>query len=174
MVSSLTLGANLENLDASGTSTTKLNLTGNNAANILDGGIGTDTLIGGLGNDCYIFGRGCGSDTVQENDTTLGNRDITLFSTGIATNQIWMRHVGDDLEVSIIGTSDKLTFDDWYLGSQYHAEQFKTADNRILADTQVENLVQAMAAFSPPASGQTTLPLNYQSALSPIIAANWQ
>ena len=182
-VSSLTLGANLENLDASGTGSSKLNLTGNgldniltgnNAANILDGGIGTDTLIGGLGNDCYIFSRGCGSDTVRENDTTLGNRDITLFSTGIATNQIWMRHVGDDLEVSIIGTSDKLTFDDWYLGSQYHTEQFKTADNRMLLDSQVENLVQAMAAFSPPASGQTTLPLNYQSALSPIIAANWQ
>ena len=179
----LTLGANLENLDASGTSTAKLNLTGNalantltgNAAdNILDGGLGSDALIGGLGNDCYIFGRGCGSDTVQENDATLGNTDVTLFSAGVSTNQIWMRHVGNDLEVSIIGTSDKLTFDDWYLGSQYHAEQFKTADNRILLDTQVENLVQAMAAFSPPASGQTTLPLNYQSALSPIIAANWQ
>ena len=181
--STLVLGAYLENLDASGTSTARLNLTGNvlantltgnDAANILDGGLGNDALIGGLGNDCYVFGRGCGSDTVQENDATLGNSDVAMFSAGISTSQIWMRHVGDDLEVSIIGTSDKLTFDDWYLGSQYHAEQFKTADNRILADTQVENLVQAMAAFSPPASGQTTLPLNYQSALSPIIAANWQ
>jgi hypothetical protein len=34
--------------------------------------------------------------------------------------------------------------------------------------------VSAMAAFSPPAAGQTTLPANYQTALAPVIAANWQ
>jgi Ca2+-binding RTX toxin-like protein len=60
----LTLGANLENLDASATDTTKLNLTGNaldntlrgnDADNILDGGKGADTLIGGLGDDTYIL-----------------------------------------------------------------------------------------------------------------------
>jgi hypothetical protein len=38
----------------------------------------------------------------------------------------------------------------------------------------VENLVQAMAAFSPPAAGETTLPPAYQTSLEPVIAANWQ
>jgi hypothetical protein len=41
-------------------------------------------------------------------------------------------------------------------------------------DTKVEALVQAMAAFSPPAAGQTTLPPAYQTALAPVLAANWQ
>ena len=85
-----------------------------------------------------------------------------------------MRHVGNNLEVSIIGTSDKLTLENWYLGNQYHVEQFKTADNKVLLDSQVESLVQAMATFTPPASGQTTLPTNCQTALAPVIAANWQ
>jgi hypothetical protein len=31
-----------------------------------------------------------------------------------------------------------------------------------------------MAAFAPPAAGQTTLPTDYQTALNPIIAASWK
>jgi hypothetical protein len=33
---------------------------------------------------------------------------------------------------------------------------------------------RAMAAFSPPAAGQTTLSPAYQTALAPVIAANWR
>jgi len=67
----LTLGANLENLDASGTGTLLLNLTGNtlnnvltgnDASNTMDGGAGNDTLNGGLGND--TLNGGAGSDSM--------------------------------------------------------------------------------------------------------------
>jgi len=60
----LKLGANFENLDASGTGSNLINLTGNSldnhltgnaAANILDGGKGADILIGGDGDDTYII-----------------------------------------------------------------------------------------------------------------------
>ena len=64
--------------------------------------------------------------------------------------------------------------ENWYLGSGYHVEQFRTADGRLLLDCQVENLMQAMAAFAPPAAGQTTLPPTCQDSLAPVIAANWQ
>jgi hypothetical protein len=43
----------------------------------------------------------------------------------------------------------------------------------VLLDAAVDALVDAMAAFSPPASGQTTLPTNYGKVLAPVIAANW-
>jgi len=92
----------------------------------------------------------------------------------VNSDQLWFRHAGNDLEVDSIGTSDKIVIENWYSGSTYHIEQFKTSDNKVLLDTQVENLVQAMAAFAPPAAGQTTLPQNYQDALAPVIAANWQ
>ena len=58
------------------------------------------------------------------------------------------------------------TLSNWYLGSQYHVEAFKTRDGKTRLDSQVQNLVSAMAGFAPPAAGQT--------ALTPVIAANWQ
>jgi len=96
------------------------------------------------------------------------------FLSGVANDQLWFQHVDNHLEVSIIGTADKVRIDNWYSGNANHVEQFKTADNKILLDSQVENLVNAMAAFAPPSAGQTTLPQNYQDQLGSVIAANWQ
>jgi hypothetical protein len=76
--------------------------------------------------------------------------------------------------VSVIGTSDRFSINNWYLGSQYQIEQFKSGNNKTLTNTQVNNLVSAMAAFSPPAAGQTTLTAAYATALNPTLAANWQ
>ncbi len=98
---------------------------------------------------------------------------MARFDASIATDQLWFSHISNNLEVSIIGTSDKLTLTNWYLGNQYHVEQFKTSDGKTLLDSQVQNLVSAMAAFSPPAAGQTTLSASYQMSLAPVIAANW-
>src|SRR5207249_4334184 len=110
----------------------------------LDGGAGADTLAGGTGNDTYVVGRGYGAELVQENDATVGNTDVMSFLAGVADDQIWFRQVGNDLEVSIIGTSDKATVQSWYLGSAYHVEQFKTSDGHTLLDSKVQNLVNAM------------------------------
>lgn len=41
-------------------------------------------------------------------------------------------------------------------------------------ESQVQNLVDAMAAFSPPPPGQETLPPDYAATLNPVIVANWQ
>ena len=184
-----TLGANVENLtltsssNLSGTGNTMNNLLiGNTGANtlsggagddILDGKAGNDILIGGTGNDTYLFGKGYGNDTIQENDATVGNSDVAKFDAGISSSQLWFRKSGNNLDVSIIGTADKLTVANWYLGSQYHVEQFKTDDGKTLGDAQVQNLVQAMAGFAPPPAGQTTLPQNYATSLNPVISANW-
>ena len=121
------------------------------------------------------MGLGYGSDTVVENDATSGNKDIAQFLSGVTADQIWFRHVGNNLEASIIGTDDRLVIQDWYLGNAYRVEEFKTTDgNMTLLSSQVENLVSAMASFAPPAAGETVLPTNYQDALAGVIAANWQ
>jgi Ca2+-binding RTX toxin-like protein len=184
-----TLAANVENLTltgtgaVNGTGNTDANvLTGNSAANTLTGNAGADTLrglggadslVGGTGNDTYWLARGYGIDTITENDSTAGNTDLARFETGIATDQLWFTQSGNNLEVSIIGTTDRFTLTNWYLGSQYHVEQFKTSDGKTLLDSQVQNLVSAMAGFAPPAAGQTTLPANYATTLAPVLAANW-
>jgi Ca2+-binding RTX toxin-like protein len=151
------------------------NLYGNAGDDTLDGGAGNDSLYGGAGNDTYILGRDYGSDTVIESDSTAGNTDVAQFLSGVSADQLWFMHSGNNLEVDIIGTADKLIIQDWYSGSNHHVEQFKTTDGAMtLLDSQVENLVNAMASFAPPAAGQTTLPTDYQSSLAPVIAANWQ
>ena len=149
-------------------------LSGNADADTLDGGIGNDVLKGGAGNDTYKFAVGSGVDRISDYDTTAGNTDVVTIGAGVAANQMWFRRVGSDLEVSIIGGPDKSTISDWYSGSAYHVEQFKTSDGKMLLDSQVDALVSAMAAFAPPAAGQTTLPADYQTALNPVIAANWK
>jgi Ca2+-binding RTX toxin-like protein len=139
-----------------------------------DGGTGADFLAGGMGNDTYLLGRGYGADSIMDNDLTAGNTDIAQFLAGVSRDQIWFQQSGNDLVASIIGTSDKLTVQNWYAGSVSHVEQFKTADGSTLLDSNVQNLVNAMAAFAPPAPGQETLPPDYAVALNPVIAANWQ
>ncbi|MFT3847433.1 MAG: M10 family metallopeptidase C-terminal domain-containing protein [Propionivibrio sp.] len=115
----LTLGANLEHLDASATGGTRLNLTGNgfnntltgnDAANVLDGGLGADTLIGGLGNDTYVVDNagdvvtellGGGTDTVRSGISyVLGNHLEHLTLTGTALNG-----TGNGLDNTLTGNS---------------------------------------------------------------------
>jgi Ca2+-binding RTX toxin-like protein len=83
--------ASIENLDVSLTGATRLDLTGNDAANILtgnaannviNGGLGNDTLDGGLGNDT-MFG-GDGNDTYIVNVAT----DIVTELGGEGTDTI--------------------------------------------------------------------------------------
>ena len=184
-----TLGANVENLtltgsaNSAGTGNDLANaLTGNAGANtltgnagddVLDGKGGSDVLIGGTGNDTYLLSRGYGNETIREDDASAGNRDRARFGAGIAADQLWFRKVGNNLEAGVIGTADRLTISKWYLGSQYHVEEFKTSNGSTLLDSQVQSLVSAMAAFAPPAMGQSDLSPAYASQLAPVIAANW-
>lgn len=57
-----------------------------------------------------------------------------------------------------------------YLGS---LEQFKTSEGNTLLESQVQNLVSAMAGFAPLAAGQTTLSGSYATTLSSVLVANW-
>ncbi len=150
-------------------------LYGNAGNDRLDGGLGADSMSGGLGNDICILGRGYGTDTVVENDITSGNTDVAQFLTGVTINQLWFQHVANNLEVSILGTTDKLVIKDWYLGTAEHVEQFKTTDgSKTLLDTNVYQLVDAMAAFAAPPA-VTTMPTNdpVYSNVVQVIAANW-
>lgn len=142
------------------------------------GGKGDDIIwdVGG-GSDTYLFSRGDGQDTIHDfayDSGEAAHADKIVFGAGIAADQIWLEKIGYDLKLDAIGTSDSITIRDWYFSSDFRIEQIATADGQILLNAQVNNLVQAMASFSPPAAGQMTLPENYSRALAPVIAASWK
>jgi Ca2+-binding RTX toxin-like protein len=145
-------------------------LRGNSGDNTVDARAGDDVLEGKAGNDTYLYARGDGQDQITDD----AGSDHLQFGADIAHDQLWFRRVADDLEVSLIGTGDRATIASWYADPTYHIERFTTTVGKQLLDSQVDQLVEAMAAFSPPPSGQTTLPQDYRDALAPVLAASWQ
>ena len=176
-------------------------ITGNRKYNVITGGKGNDVLRGGIGGDTFVFQRGDGQDTILDVEksillsavseaywkdetgaTTWGDPTNTSFhsetiqfSSGVSHDQLWFRHVNNDLVIQTIGTADMITVKNWYTqpSNGYNSVSIKASDGQSVVGDNIEQLVSAMAAFSPPASGQTTLPTNYQTALSGVIAANW-
>ncbi len=168
---SFTLGNNLENLTLTGSFS--LSGKGNSLANVLTGNTGNNTLTGGAGNDTYSLSRTSGFDTLVDSDTTVGNKDNLLFASDVHYDQLWFKQVGNDLQVDIIGTTNSALIKNWYSGSSNHIETLLSGDGKTLIDSNVQNLVSAMASMTEPAAGQTTLAPADATALAPVFAANW-
>ena len=145
-------------------------LTGNFGNNTLEGKRGNDTLIGGAGSDTYRFSRGDGQDVIVDSQHFSTNVDVLSFAAGIGHDQLWLRKVaststpnGWDLEVQLMGTGDKVTIAGWERAPKpwweidlndpnaNHIEQIQ-AGGKTLLDSQVAQLVNAMAAIAPPPS----------------------
>ncbi|MGH9891384.1 MAG: calcium-binding protein, partial [bacterium] len=187
---SYTLAANAENLVLTGASALKgtgnsldNTIHGNSAANalsggsgadVLEGGAGNDTLMGGSGRDRYLFSRGDGRDLIQEQAGVSGEDDSVHFGPGLDPDELWFSRSGDDLSIAVLGGTDGITIQTWYSGPEYRVEEFHTADGSVLYESQVQQLVQAMAAFNPPAAGETELSPQMREQLEPVLAAAWE
>lgn len=149
-------------------------LSGLAGADTLYGGpMGNDRLIGGKGNDSYQFGRGDGQDTIVDQDGTWFNSDLLSIHEA-SSDQLWLARSGNNLNINVIGTSDKVTIEGWYASSSNRVEKITAlGDGKTLSHTKVNALVTAMAAFAPPAEGQTTLPADVQSSLNKVLASSW-
>jgi len=152
-------------------------LIGGDANDTLDGAAGNDRLVGGLGDDTYHFGVGGGLDTIDNQDS-VSAADKLLFGGAVTESEIWFQQNGDDLTLSIIGTSDKVTFEDWYgVTAGQTVDRIEVSTGTYLLEADVASLVNAMATHdasgaADPASyyDVNPLPTEVQTA----IAANWQ
>jgi len=156
-----TLGTNVENLTLTGIAAIKgtgnaLNntLTGNSANNTLAGAggndslrgdFGNDTMNGGSGNDTFLFGRGDGLDLVQDNS---GTADKILYDAGINPLDLVISRQANDLRLTIYGSSDRITVQNWYVGTTHRTETIQAGNGQTLLSTQVDQLIQVMASFS--------------------------
>ncbi|MFA5952451.1 MAG: calcium-binding protein [Hyphomicrobium sp.] len=136
-------------------------LDGGTGADTLDGGAGDDRLIGGGGADIYIVGIGSGQDNVANGYASENSvAGELLLGNGIAETSLWLDRVtrsgaisstGEDLRVSILGSSDQVTIADWFTSDASYAQlsEIELADSGlVLTNSDVASLVQAMALYS--------------------------
>lgn len=147
-------------------------ISGTEFKNTLRGNGGNDILNGNKGDDTYLYARGDGVDQINDQDTTAGNEDWLKFEGDIAHDQLWFKQDGQNLRINVIGTQDVVQINGWFTSVSNRVE-FIEAGGGTLNHSNVNALVQAMAAFTPPASGETTLSASYQQQLSPTLAVAW-
>ena len=118
---------------------------------MLVGGPGNDQLFGGAGNDSYRFGPGDGMDYVRD----LGlpaDFDRLLLDVPFGPERIWLKSVGHDLHVMLLGSADLVVLAGVQGPEQTDIEQnrielIELANGRRLSVTAADALVQVMASM---------------------------
>lgn len=177
------------NIDATGNAGANL-LGGNGGNNLLTGAGGDDILFGGAGSDTYMVGRGDGIDSVYQasfgaqpgipgsppTPTDFATTTDTLrFGSGVAFDQLWFSHVGNDLRIDVIGeTASSVLLKDWYTDASRRVDVIETVDGgHALTSDNVEALVAAMASYTAPTAGEFTLNSQLANDLQPVFATTW-
>ncbi|HWQ37442.1 MAG TPA: putative Ig domain-containing protein [Burkholderiales bacterium] len=113
-------------------------IEGLSGADVLDGGAGADRFVGGDGADTYVFDWGMGADTLV--DTSAEGSTLRLGET-LAFDSLSARRVGEDLRITVRGTSDGVRIEGYYA-----APQTWTIQDSAGQTTTVDALVQATEA----------------------------
>ena len=146
-------------------------IIGTSGNDIIIGGAGQDTLRGGAGDDTYQYSLGDSIDNIFD---SAGNNDNVLFN-NVAHDQLWFWQTGDDLSIGILNTTDKLRIQNWFSDPDAKIEIFNTSDDSfVLSESNVQQLVDAMAAFSAPSSGTLNVPQTIQDDVQSVITTSWQ
>ena len=108
-----------------------------------DGGAGNDALTDNstTSNDVYRWGIGSGIDTVSDS----GGSDRVDVGAGITAGQLVFTHVGNNLQVTASGISDKLIVSGWYTSTANRVEEFRLADGSSVFASQAPLSVLAPA-----------------------------
>lgn len=189
---SATLGGGNNSVTLSGLVAT---VTAGNGNNVVTATGADETITVGSGNNAIVvtgefatlnLGDGIDSGTLKGSSSTVnvghGTYNLAFtsapggslaFSSDVASDHLWFEHVGQDLRIDVIGSTETVTLKSWYATSPGHASAIIAGDGKTVSDVDVEKLVQAMASFAPPAAGQTAMTPTEQQQLAPVLAANW-
>jgi Ca2+-binding RTX toxin-like protein len=139
---------------------------------ILRGGGGNDYLMGGDGSDTYMFGIGDGQDVINNLSNNPDDDTDVLSIEGVAREDLWLSRQGNDLVIDVVGSEDRVTVQDWYTMPSQQLDSIQAGAWSLQA-SQVDNLVNAMAAFGAPAGGEIVLTQTQRDHLNGVIAASW-
>jgi hypothetical protein len=131
-------------------------LNGDEGNDRLCGGAGNDSLNGGKGHDTCVFEAGDGADTILE-PGIYGDNDDLVFGSGIDWKELWLQQQGNSLVVSVLGTTDKVAIQDWFINPGRVVETMRSGDGKVLHSSEITTLVAAMAAFQPGTTSSSTV-----------------
>ena len=125
------------------------------SADTFDGGPGNDVITGNGGGDTYLFGHGDGQDIVHADIFSVydDKPDTLQFKADVAPSDVIFTRSGDDLVVSLVGTSDSVTISGSYASDIDKVENFLFSDGTAYTIAQVE----AMAVANAGTSGSDTI-----------------
>ncbi|HMH16687.1 MAG TPA: calcium-binding protein, partial [Burkholderiales bacterium] len=146
-------------------------------------GLGNDTLMGGAESDTYVFNRGDGQDTIQDNSigtyqgwaynvlqtfqAELGQSDALQFGAGISASDLGVRLSGNDLVLTINNpvnpaAADRITIQNWALGSVNWIENLQFADGTTLSSADLNQMIETGTEGNDVLAGFLGLGLTYQ------------
>jgi Ca2+-binding RTX toxin-like protein len=152
-------------------------LSASGYADTLLAGTGTSTLAGSGFQEAYQFAAGDGQATIINGSSAAFPASNELdFGTGISDQNLWFVQSGNDLQIDLLGTQSQVTVSNWFGSAGSQLSEITAGGLKI--DSQVAQLVQAMATFSadnpgfnPTAATATQAPND--PALQSAIAAAW-
>ncbi|HEX8240488.1 MAG TPA: calcium-binding protein [Allosphingosinicella sp.] len=121
-------------------------------SDVLDGGAGNDLLEGGDGADRYIFGRGYGQDEIREglSNANLSEDDELQFLPGVTLADLGFERSGNDLVITILGTTDSLKITDQFRYSSWFTwwdvDRFLFDDGSALTKVDIQQMLLAPTA----------------------------
>jgi hypothetical protein len=116
---------------------------------VLHAGAGADKVTGGPGKNVYDFNNSTGASLDISNGFVGGAapHGELDFPTGLTNQNLWLVKSNGNLVVEVIGTKEKATVDAWF-GANPSAQLAEIAAGGLKLDSQVAQLVSAMATFS--------------------------
>ncbi|MDR3488260.1 MAG: calcium-binding protein, partial [Bradyrhizobium sp.] len=152
-------------------------INGTSANDVFDGRGGNDTINGGGGSDTYVYRSGYGNLTINNATSSGASATGQLdFVANIDESGLWFWQSGNDLDIGILGTSNVVAIQGG-LGSNPSAalSEIKAGDG-LEVDSQVNQLVAAMATFqanNPAFNEATATQMPSDAVLQTAIAAAW-
>jgi len=129
--------------------------------------------LGGAGNETFQYTRGSGQETLI-NQTAPGETDTLRFAADINPLDVVLAQSGNDLQLSLHGSSDGVTVQNWYAGGSHQVDVIQAGNGEQLVNSQVNQLIQAMAGFTQQTGLTWDQGIEQQpQAVQTVLAANW-
>jgi hypothetical protein len=135
----------------------------------------TNDVLNGGGSDQYNFASTFGNYTINNGGGTTANGSIS-FGSSVTDENLWFKKSGNNLLIDLLGTTDQITVNGWFTSGAAGNQVADIYAGSLTLDTQVAQLVSAMASYASAHSGfnpQTATAMPTDTTLQSAITAAW-